>query len=116
MSQVTGRVRIVIDGVRYRSKEGASLDTGGIAREAAMSDSGVDGYSEKYTTPKVDFSINHTADISLEALQAITNSTLLFQTDTGRVYTLRGAWCAEPPKLSKNEVSLSFQATECIEG
>lgn len=116
MSQVTGRVFISINGQRIRSKEGAGLDTGGIEREAAISDAGVDGFMEKVTAPTVDCKIHHTADTSLTDLQAFKDGTLTFETDTGRVYTLQNAWCAKPPKLEKGEVTLQFQATECIEG
>lgn len=116
MSQLTGRVFISINGQKYRSKEGASLDVGGLVREAATSDSGVDGFVEKYTQAAVDFAINHKPEISLTAIHSITDGTLLFQTDTGSVFTLREAWSATPPKLVKGEVSLRFESVECIEG
>lgn len=117
MSQVTGRVYISLSGIgRIRSKEGAKLNTGGIEREAAISDAGVDGFSEKVVAPSVDCTIHHTADIRLSQLQAFADGTLTFETDTGRVFTLRNAWCAKPPELNKGEVSLQFQAQECMEG
>ena len=116
MTQVTGRVFISLSGQRIRSKEGASLETGGIDREAAISDAGVDGYTEKVTAPKVDCKINHTDATSLTDIQAFADETLTFETDTGRIYTLRNAWCSKPPKLEKGEVTLEFMGVECIEG
>lgn len=116
MTQIAGRVFITINTQRLRSKEGASLEPGGIEREAVVSDSGVDGFTEKFVAPKVDCKVSLTADIKLAALQAFKNGTLIFETDTGRVYTLSGAWCAKPPKLEKGEVTLEFGAVECLEG
>lgn len=116
MSQVTGRVFIALNGQRIRSKEGASLDTGGVKRDAAISDAGVDGFSESVTAPTVDCTINHTAETSLTELHAFRDGTLTFETDTGRVYTLVNAWSSMPPKVNKGEVTLQFQAQECIEG
>ena len=116
MSQVTGRVFITINGTRLRSKEGAKLNTGGPEREAATSDAGVDGYSERIAVPMVDFAINHPADTSLAELQAITGATLTFETDTRRIFTIKEAWCAKPPEIVKGEVTLQFMGTECIEG
>ena len=116
MSQITGRVYITINGTRLRSKEGASLNMGGAEREAVTSDAGVDGYSERIAVPSVDFAINHSADTRLADLQAITGATLIFETDTGRIFTLQNAWCARPPTLVKGDVSLQFMGTECIEG
>ena len=115
MSQVTGRVFISLNGARVRSKEGASLEMGGVEREAAISDAGVDGYMEKITAPKVDCKINHTNATRLKELQAFTG-TLTFETDSGSVYTLTQAWNAKPPKLEKGEVTLEFCAVECLEG
>lgn len=115
MAKVTGRIFISINGQRLRSKEGASLETGGIEREAAISDAGVDGYMEKITAPKVDCKISHTDQTRMSDIQAFTG-TLTFETDTGRIYTLREAWNAKPPKLDKGEITLEFQAVECLEG
>jgi hypothetical protein len=116
MSQITGRVYITINGTRLRSKEGARLNVGGPEREAVTSDAGVDGYAERIAVPMVDFSINHTPTISLTQLQGLVGATLIFETDTGSIFTLQGAWCAKPPEMSKGDVSLQFMGTECIEG
>ncbi len=116
MAQVAGRVFITLNGQRLRSKEGASLEAGGIEREAAISDSGVDGYTEKITAPKVDCKISLTGDVKLADLQAFRDGTLVFEADIGRTYTLTNAWCATPPKVEKGEVSLTFGAVECLEG
>lgn len=116
MTQVAGKVFITINGQRLRSKEGASLDTGGTEREPVISDSGVDGFMEKETAPKVDCKVSLTDEVKLKDLQAFKDGTLVFETDTGRVFTLTNAWNAKPPKLEKGEVTLEFGAVECLEG
>jgi len=116
MSQVSGRVYIAMNGARLRSKEGATLNIGGPERKPAISDSGVDGFVENLTAPMVECRVHHTADMSLAELQSFRDGTLTFETDTGRIYTLINAWCSDPPKLEKGEVSLKFEAMECIEG
>lgn len=116
MTQVAGRVFLTINGQRLRSKEGAGLETGGIEREPVVSDSGVDGFVEKIVAPKVDAKVSLTDDVRLKDLQAFKDGTLVFETDTGRVYTLTNAWNAKPPKLEKGEVTLEFGAVECLEG
>ncbi|MDO8776199.1 MAG: phage tail tube protein [Burkholderiaceae bacterium] len=116
MTQIAGKVFVTINGQRLRSKEGASLETGGIEREAVISDSGVDGFMEKHTAPKVECKVSLTNDVRLADLQALKDGTLVFETDTGRTYTLINAWNAKPPKLEKGEVSLEFGAAECLEG
>lgn len=115
MTQVTGRAFISLNGQRIRSKEGASLDIGGVERDPVTSDAGVDGFSEKVVPPMVVCKISHTANTKLKDLQAFKNGTLLFETDSGRVYTVTDAWCAKPPKVEKGEVALEFSGTECLE-
>lgn len=114
--QVTGRVFIALNGQRIRSKEGASLDIGGARRDPAVSDAGVDGYSEAVSVPRVECKVSHTAEMSLKQLQDFKDGTLVFETDTGKVFTLTQAWCAQPPRMAKGEVDLVFDAVECLEG
>lgn len=114
--QVTGKVYITVRGQRLRSKEGAKLETGGAQREAAISDSGVDGFTEAITAPRVEFTLNHTADISLADIHSVRDETLTYETDTGRSFTLSNAWSSVPPSMQKGEVSCVFMAQECIEG
>jgi hypothetical protein len=116
MPHVTGWVFIALNGQRIRSKEGASLNTGGVKREAAISDAGVDGFSEGIAVPRVECKINHTAQIDLKAIHDFKDGTLVFETDSGKVFTLTGAWCANPPTLAKGDVDLAFEAVECLEG
>lgn len=114
--QVTGKVYISIGGQRLRSKEKAKLDTGGAQRDASNSDSGVDGYTEITTAPRVEFALNHTPAISLTDIHAMKDVTLTYETDTGVVFTLVNAWSSTPPSLQGGEVSCVFLAQECIEG
>lgn len=114
MAAVTGRVFISLNGERIRSKEGAKLEAGGLEREAAMSDAGVDGHTSKYIAPRVTCKINHTANTRLKDIHAF-NGTLTFETDTGRVFTLIEAFSQKPPTLEKGEVDLEFGAVECLE-
>jgi hypothetical protein len=115
MAQVTGRVFITVGGKRLASKEGATLKFGDVKREPVLADSGVVGYSESLTAPEVDCTISHTGETSLKELQGITDATLSFDTDSGRSYVLRNAWCAGALELSKGEVKLNFSGIKCEE-
>lgn len=112
-NQVTGRVFIMVDGVRLASKEGAKLNLGGVSRTGVAGDSGVHGFSEKTEIPFVECAISHKGDTDLEAIAAFNDETVIFQTDTGQTYTLRNAWLAKPPELTKGEVQLHFEAMDC---
>ena len=114
-NQVTGRVFISINGTRMASKEGAKLNMGGVSRTGVAGDSGVHGYSEKTEIPFIECTISHKGDTSLQAFQNFTAETVSFQTDTGKLYTLRNAWNAKAVELTKGEVSLRLEGMSCEE-
>lgn len=114
-NQVTGRAFISLNGVRLRSQPGATLNPGGFNRETKIGDVQIDGYSESIAAPSVECTIHHKADTSLTELANMRDVPLTFETDTGKVFLLRGAWCANPPSLSSGNVPLRFEALSCEE-
>lgn len=107
-NKVTGRVFISVNGERMRSKEGAKLNIGGAEREAVVGDDSIHGYTEKLTAPSIEATFSHMADTDLKKLADLTDASVQFECDTGRVYVLRNAWNAKPPELSKGEVGVLF--------
>ncbi len=99
MAQVTGIVKIKINGNLYRSKEDAKLKLGGKEREAVTGFK-VYGYTEKVVPSEVDFTIAHTADLDPQSLNAMTSETLEFECDTGPVYIVRNAFCTKALELT----------------
>lgn len=114
-NKVTGRVFISINGARMRSKEGAKLNLGGAERDAVVGDDSIHGFTEKLIAPSIEFTTSHMADTDLKALAALTDASVQFEADTGRVYVLRNAWCAKSIEMSKGEVSLVFNGLSCEE-
>lgn len=103
MSQVTGRCWLYVDGALLRSKAGAKLaGVGGLERTAVMGNQ-VYGYAEKVVAPTVEATLADTADLSLVALAQVTDATITFETDTGKTYIVRHAWCQSPPDLTEGE-------------
>ena len=109
-NQVTGIVRIKVDGQLLESKEGAKLSGFNVEREEQLSAFGVAGYSEKPVAPKIECTLIHKGSTSLTALAAITDATVNFECDTGKVYVLQQAWVANSMELSANggEVPVTF--------
>lgn len=117
MTQVTGKAIIRVDGNELRTLDGATLNPGGVNREAMKGGGKVHGYKEEDMEPTVECSVAHTKDLSLKELGAITDATVMFETDTGKQFILRNAWVSEPPGLDANSggVSLRFAAISCDE-
>lgn len=117
-NQVTGVVRIKIDGELVESKEGAKFSgINMVEREEQMSSDGVAGFSEKPVVPMIECTLIHKASLNLTAIGAITNSTIFFECDTGKVYALYEAWCATALDLTGGggEVPVTFKGRRAEE-
>lgn len=102
MSQITGIVRLKIDGELQRSKDGAKLGLGGKERTPITGHS-LYGYSEKVVPATVEFVLAHTAGLDLRGISDKVESTLEFETDTGDTYLVRNAFCTNPAELEGGE-------------
>lgn len=101
--QVTGTVIIRLDGRSIRTKKGATLKTGGIKRTPQFADGKLIGFTEEPVAAEVDCTIIHTATTDVTAVNDISDGTLLFECDSGPVYTIRGAFVTEPCEIKDGE-------------
>jgi len=98
-----------------RSKQGSTLDIGGVKREAVEDDQGVAGYSEKSSAPSIDATFIKKAGISLKQIGAIVDEDINFEADDGSHHVLQHAWCSEPPTLSGGDIKAKFIGIRCDE-
>lgn len=111
MAQVTGRVFIRVNGKLLRSKDGAKItNIGGFERTAVVGYE-VYGYVEKVVAPSIECTLVDTADLKLKEIHAITNATCNFDTDTGKTYILREAWCESALSLTGGEGEVECKFT-----
>jgi len=109
MSQVTGRATITVGTLGpQRSKNGATLDFGGVKRNPVTDDQGLAGYSEESVEATIDASFTHTAGMSVQAFADIKDENINFEVDSGGVWMLQHAFIIEPPSLSGGELKCKF--------
>jgi hypothetical protein len=116
MAQVTGIVKIYLNGSLQRSKEGASLVLGGYEK-TPQSGHSLYGFSKKFQPAEVEFTMSHMADTDLIALRDLEDTTLKFETDTGLSYVVTGATLTTSPKLTGGEgdVEVTMQGNPAVE-
>lgn len=102
MPQVTGIVKIKVDGALLRSKEGASIEFGGKERTPQMGHSFY-GMSEKLVPAIISFTLAHVGGDDLIGLQNKLDTQLLYITDTGDTYKVQNAATTKPLKLTGGE-------------
>lgn len=90
MSKIHGQASIRINGQYYESDNDASLKPGGIKNNNRMI--GRKSFYNQTTIPsEVKCKIGVTKDISLTALQSISEAEVTFTSDTGRTWIIRNA-------------------------
>jgi hypothetical protein len=99
MGQVTGVVKIHVNGALYRSKPGAKLKTGGKKREAVTGFQ-VYGFSESVEAAELDCTLAHMSDTDIEEINDLRNASLKFETDTGVSLLVTNAFTSEPCELA----------------
>ena len=87
MGQVTGIVKVTLNGTTMRSEIGAELDFGGMERTAAVGFK-VYGFSEKLVPSHLKFTMYHMSDSDLLTLKDIKDGTAAFICDTGPVFPI----------------------------
>lgn len=103
---------------RLPTKEGATINYGGLKREAVMGDSGVLGHTELFEgAPFIKATITHAKATDEAAIKAFTDENITLTTNSGRSYTLMAAWASEVLELNVKDGSLeiTFLGTELID-
>jgi hypothetical protein len=115
MSQVIGRVKVVGDGITYRTEKGAKLNIGGVKRAPVMASDGTVHYSEEIVEATLEFSVLHTSDVDVTAIHAITNATFNFIADNGVKYVMSSAFSCDPPDVTDDgKASFKFAGNAAI--
>lgn len=115
MAKVTGIVKIYVNGKLYRSKAGASLNTGGKKRED-VTGYDVYGYTEEVMPAELDATIADMADTDIMEMNDMVDATLKFETDTGKSLLVTDAFTSEPCVLKGGgDLSLKMKGKPAIE-
>jgi hypothetical protein len=117
MAKIFGRATIVAGSMALDSNKGASLDTGGVKRTSKMTSRGRAGAMEEQSPAVVECSIPKTAGIKVADLKALSDVTVKFKDDVGKLYSVAHADLMEPPKFDdqNGDIALKFEGDEAQE-
>ncbi|MUH96344.1 hypothetical protein GNP63_07235 [Aliivibrio fischeri] len=102
---------------RLPTKEGATINFGGVKREAVMGDSGVLGFSEEFEgAPFIKATIAHAKTTDETNIKNFTGENITLNTNSGKSYTLMNAWVSESLELNikDGQLEVLFLGTELI--
>lgn len=99
------------------AKPGATFHKGNAKRDPVMGDNGVLGYTEKFeTAPNIKCTLLDTVETDITALEKFVDETVLLETNSGKKYTLTGAWVGNELEVNTEDGTLpvEFYGTELI--
>lgn len=94
-----GIITLQVDGSRLQAKGAFTYGLGKPTREAINGHDEVHGYKELPSVPFIDGEITDGADLELDDIANITDSTVTLELGNGKVIALRNAWCTNPDGL-----------------
>lgn len=100
--QLFGRAFITIDGDLIETEIGASLDLGGMEREAKPGTHSADGYVERLKPARIECSPQVDADTRVSGFN-FSGATVLFEADTGQQFLVSGAYSVDTPAITAGE-------------
>jgi hypothetical protein len=114
---VSGTCIVRIDGASIRSKAGAKIMLGGEERTEVYADGQFIGFASKPVVATITATLAHTSTSDLSALRDITDSSLIFETDSGVVFSVRNAFLTKPPELTGGEgdVAVEFKGQAAVQ-
>ena len=116
-NRIGGVLSLTIDGTPYAARGNFSVMGASVKREGIAGQDAVHGYTEKPVVPSIKGDLSTVPGLSIEALQAITSSTIIASLANGRSYALRNAWSTSAFEIdtSEGKIGVEFQGLSCDE-
>ncbi len=115
MAKVAGVVRVVLNGVDWGTKQGATLETGGSTKTSQFASGKRTGSSKEPVSSKITVTLEATTDLDIEALKNFEGQAE-YITDNGIHYVAPESETMEPPKLNDNGggVEITIEGNEAV--
>ena len=102
-NRLMGRFTIGVDGQRFKTEKGATLDLGGPKRTTKTGSNGVAGFSEETVQSKLEFSFFIPPGLSIAAIRSWDDKVVSIETDTGQQYVINGGWVTDPQVIEESD-------------
>lgn len=115
--RIGGIIFVTIDGSQAQARGNFTVSPSSVKREGIAGQDSVHGYTEMPIVPGIKGDLSTTADLSIEDLQGITNSTIMAQLANGKTYVLSQAWTKAAFEIDSAEgkVGVEFEGMTCDE-
>ncbi len=91
-NRIAGVCYLKVDGAQYNLRGNLKVNFSSSVRTGVAGQDSVHGFTEAPMVPSIEADISDVGGLSLEALYAISESTVTAELANGKVYVLRQAW------------------------
>lgn len=103
MGPVAGTAYIKVDAAMLPLRGNLTVSLSAVERQGIAGQDGVHGFSELPRVQYIECDVTTKQEISLEALDGITNATVTAELINGNTYVLREAWTRGPLEINARE-------------
>ena len=97
-----------------RTQKGSTLYRGAVKKTGVTDDQGVAGKQHEPTVPYIECTITEKAGVDVEAIDAIDDEDISFETDAGSHFILKEAWNTGESTLVAGEIKTKFEGVRCL--
>jgi uncharacterized protein YlzI (FlbEa/FlbD family) len=116
-NRIGGVLSLRVDGNQYEARGNFQVTPSSVKRTGVAGQDGVHGYIEEPIVPTIKGDISIGNELSIEAIDAITDSTVQVQLANGRTYVLIDAWTVASHTIDAHDgkVEVTFEGMSCEE-
>lgn len=116
-NRIGGLLSLRVDGKQYEARGNFQVTPGTVKRTGVAGQDGVHGYIEEPFVPQIKGDVSIGNQLSLEALEQITDSTVQCALANGMTYVLTGAWVTAMFVIDAHDgkVEVTFEGITCQE-
>ena len=108
-NRIGGTLYLTIGGTQYAARGNWTVSPSSVKREGVAGQDYVHGYTEKPVVPGAKGDLTTVPGLSVEALQDITNETVVIALANGRTYSLVQAWTNAAFEIDSTEGKVGIE-------
>lgn len=106
---LAGTASVTVDGATYLVEGGFKYNPSTVTRESLTGMDGVHGYKEKFIAPSISMSLRDTGGLTVNAVNGMTNVTVVAQLANGKTIIGRNMWTVESQEVDSEDAKFDVK-------
>jgi hypothetical protein len=106
---LAGTASVTVDGATYLVEGGFKYNPSTFSRESLTGMDGVHGYKQKFIAPSISMSLRDTGGLTVNAVNGMTNVTVVAQLANGKTIIGRNMWTVESQEVDSEDAKFDVK-------